>query len=212
LAQIADLALFGHDALPPEAQQGLEVTARFKAPPFTFSNACHACTVEVDPRTGEVRILRYAVSEDCGVMINPMVVEGQIAGGVVQGVGGTLYEHFIYDDDGNPPFCERGPRFGTHAANENFYAPYYGKLLIVSYFNAGLQVFDIRDPFNPRRVAYFIQAPNRNAHNSRHLRAVVGGYIVVSSAENSFAFQPKLGYSRFRSVGAHFIHDSDIAV
>jgi carbon-monoxide dehydrogenase large subunit len=102
LAQIADLALFGHDALPPEAQQGLEVTARFKAPPFTFSNACHACTVEVDPRTGEVRILRYVVSEDCGVMINPMVVEGQIAGGVVQGVGGTLYEHFIYDADGNP--------------------------------------------------------------------------------------------------------------
>ena len=86
----------------PEAQQGLEVTARFTAPPFTFSNACHACTVEVDPRTGEVRILRYVVSEDCGVMINPMVVEGQIAGGVVQGIGGTLYEHFVYDDDGNP--------------------------------------------------------------------------------------------------------------
>ncbi len=47
-------------------------------------------------------ILRYVVSEDCGVMINPMVVEGQIAGGVVQGIGGVLYEHFVYDDDGNP--------------------------------------------------------------------------------------------------------------
>jgi carbon-monoxide dehydrogenase large subunit len=102
LAQLAELALFGHGALPAEAQQGLEVTARFTAPPFTFSNACHACTVEVDARTGEVRILRYVVSEDCGVMINPMVVEGQIAGGVVQGIGGTLYEHFVYDDDGNP--------------------------------------------------------------------------------------------------------------
>ncbi len=101
-AQVADLALFGHAALPPEAQQGLEVTARFTAPPFTFSNACHACTVEVNPRTGEVQILRYVVSEDCGVMINPMVVEGQIAGGVVQGIGGTLYEHFVYDPDGNP--------------------------------------------------------------------------------------------------------------
>ena len=101
-AQLADLALFGHAALPPDAQRGLEVTARFTAPPFTFSNACHACTVEVDPRTGEVRILRYVVSEDCGVMINPMVVEGQIAGGVVQGIGGVLYEHFIYDADGNP--------------------------------------------------------------------------------------------------------------
>ncbi len=49
-----------------------------------------------------MRILRYVVSEDCGVMINPMIVEGQIAGGVVQGIGGTLYEHFVYDDDGNP--------------------------------------------------------------------------------------------------------------
>ena len=55
LAQIADLACSVTRALPPEAQQGLEVTARFKAPPFTFSNACHACTVEVDPRTGEVQ-------------------------------------------------------------------------------------------------------------------------------------------------------------
>jgi carbon-monoxide dehydrogenase large subunit len=76
--------------------------ARSLAPPLTLSNACHACTVEVDVRTGRVRVLRYVVSEDCGRMINPMVVEGQIAGGVVQGLGGVLYEHMIYDDDGNP--------------------------------------------------------------------------------------------------------------
>ncbi len=47
-------------------------------------------------------LLRYVVSEDCGVMINPDIVEGQIAGGVVQGIGGVLYEHMVYDDDGNP--------------------------------------------------------------------------------------------------------------
>ena len=47
-------------------------------------------------------MLRYVVSEDCGVMINPMIVEGQVAGGVVQGIGGVLYEHIVYDDDGNP--------------------------------------------------------------------------------------------------------------
>ena len=58
--------------------------------------------VEVDPATGAVEILRYVVSEDCGVMINPNVVEGQIAGGVVQGIGGVLYEHFVYDEAGNP--------------------------------------------------------------------------------------------------------------
>ena len=67
-----------------------------------WSNACHAVTVEVDPDTGTVEILRYVVSEDCGMMINPNIVEGQIAGGVAQGIGGVLYEHNVYDDDGNP--------------------------------------------------------------------------------------------------------------
>jgi carbon-monoxide dehydrogenase large subunit len=52
--------------------------------------------------TGVVRLLRYIVSEDCGPMINPAVVEGQIAGGTVQGIGGALYEHLVYDDHGNP--------------------------------------------------------------------------------------------------------------
>ena len=56
----------------------------------------------MDVRTGFVTILRYIVSEDCGPMINPNVVEGQIAGGTVQGIGGVLYEHLTYDDDGNP--------------------------------------------------------------------------------------------------------------
>ncbi len=52
--------------------------------------------------TGEVEILRYVVSEDCGAMINPMVVHGQISGGVVQGIGGVLHEQFVYDESGNP--------------------------------------------------------------------------------------------------------------
>ena len=60
------------------------------------------CTCEVDLATGDVTLLRYIVSEDCGPMINPNVVEGQIAGGTVQGIGGVLYEHLAYDDDGNP--------------------------------------------------------------------------------------------------------------
>jgi hypothetical protein len=59
-------------------------------------------------------------------------------------------------------FCAKGARFGTHEMPRRIFAPYYGKLLIVSFFNAGLQVFDIRDPYNPRRVAYFIQAKNSN--------------------------------------------------
>jgi hypothetical protein len=57
-------------------------------------------------------------------------------------------------------FCAKGSRFGTHEFNRAIYAPYYGKILIVAMFNAGLQVWDIRDPYSPRRIAYFIQAPN----------------------------------------------------
>ena len=67
-----------------------------------WANATHLCTCEVDVTTGAVTLIRYIVSEDCGPMINPNVVEGQIAGGTVQGIGGVLYEELIYDDDGNP--------------------------------------------------------------------------------------------------------------
>ena len=102
LAEVARVAYSESDLLPPGVEPGLEVVSRFKAPPVMYSNACHVCTCEVDPATGRVTITRYVVSEDCGVMINPMVVEGQIAGGVVQGIGGALYEEVVYDEDGNP--------------------------------------------------------------------------------------------------------------
>ena len=103
IADVARLAYLDPAGLPPGMEMGLEEKARYTPnAPFTWSNSCHACFCEVDPRTGEVTLLRYVVSEDCGVMINPDVVEGQIAGGVVQGIGGVLYEHMVYDDDGNP--------------------------------------------------------------------------------------------------------------
>ncbi len=103
LAEVASAAYVGHDTLPPGVEPGLETAARFKSPTaFTWSNACHICTCEVDVTTGKVALLRYVVSEDCGPMINPMVVEGQIAGGVVQGIGGVLLEHMVYDESGNP--------------------------------------------------------------------------------------------------------------
>lgn len=63
-------------------------------------------------------------------------------------------------------FCAKGSRFGVHELSRAIYPPYYGRLIIASMFNAGLQVWDIRDPYNPRRVAYFIQAPNKNTHVS----------------------------------------------
>ncbi len=103
ITEVARLAYLNPAGLPRGMEMGLEEKARYtpKAP-FTWSNSCHACLCEVDPRTGEVTLLRYVVSEDCGVMINPDIVEGQIAGGVVQGIGGVLYEHMVYDESGNP--------------------------------------------------------------------------------------------------------------
>ena len=81
----------------------LEATARFTSQAMIhWANATHACTCEVDVETGQVTLTRYIVSEDVGAMINPNVVEGQIAGGTVQGIGGALLENMVYDDDGNP--------------------------------------------------------------------------------------------------------------
>ena len=103
IAEAARIAYLDPGRLPAGMEMGLEEKARFTpTAPFTWSNSCHACICEVDPRTGGVKLLRYVVSEDCGVMINPDIVEGQIAGGVAQGIGGVLYEHMVYDDDGNP--------------------------------------------------------------------------------------------------------------
>ncbi len=102
MLDVATAAYHKHEQLPEGMEPGLEATFRYKAPGRTWANACHACTVEVDTTTGKVEILRYIVSEDCGVMINPMVVEGQVSGGVVQGIGAVLYEHLVYDPDGNP--------------------------------------------------------------------------------------------------------------
>jgi aerobic carbon-monoxide dehydrogenase large subunit len=102
LAHVAATAHLQPGSLPDDVDPVLEVMYRYKGPEGMWSNACHACTCEVDPHTGTVTLLRYVVSEDCGVMINPNIVEGQIAGGVAQGIGGVLYEHNVYDDAGNP--------------------------------------------------------------------------------------------------------------
>jgi carbon-monoxide dehydrogenase large subunit len=101
--EIAALAYFQPEALPPGVPAGLEASGRYaNQRPMHWVNATHLCTCEVDIATGQVKLLRYIVSENCGAMINPNVVEGQIAGGTVQGIAGALFEHLAYDDDGNP--------------------------------------------------------------------------------------------------------------
>lgn len=102
-ADLAYRTYYEPQQLPPGTSASLEATARFTSQaPIHWANATHACTCEVDVETGQVRLMRYIVSEDVGPMINPNVVEGQIAGGTVQGIGGALMENLVYDDDGNP--------------------------------------------------------------------------------------------------------------
>jgi carbon-monoxide dehydrogenase large subunit len=78
----------------------LQATEYYEPPTVTWANGVHAVTVEVDVQTGQVQILRYVVVHDCGTVINPMVVDGQIHGGVAQGIGGALYEEVVYDENG----------------------------------------------------------------------------------------------------------------
>ena len=79
---------------------GLAATVYFDPPGATFSGAVHVAAVEIDPDTGRVRVTRYALVEDCGIVINPMLVEGQIHGALAQGIGEALLEGVVYDGDG----------------------------------------------------------------------------------------------------------------
>jgi carbon-monoxide dehydrogenase large subunit len=101
IAAVARRALHEPHLLPAGVEPGLEVTRRFMPPePGSFASAVHAAHVELDPVTGAVRLLRYVVVEDCGRVVNPMIVDGQVQGGVAQGIGGALLEHLVYDEDG----------------------------------------------------------------------------------------------------------------
>jgi carbon-monoxide dehydrogenase large subunit len=100
LGQLASAAAPGQP-LPDGFTPGLEATHYFLAPRATFASGLHVAVVEIDPETWEVHVLDYAVVSDAGPLINPLIVEGQIVGGVAQGVGGALYEELAYDADGN---------------------------------------------------------------------------------------------------------------
>lgn len=92
-------AAFTPGNLPKGLEPGLNETAIFLPPAATFPNACHVCEVEITPETGHVEILRYTAVDDCGVEINPLLVRGQVHGGIVQGVGQALMENMLYEID-----------------------------------------------------------------------------------------------------------------
>jgi carbon-monoxide dehydrogenase large subunit len=101
LAAVAQAARPGWDHhRPPGVDAGLEEIFHWEPPTVTWANATHLAVVEVDSASGRIEIEQYVVAHDCGVVINPMLVEGQVVGGTVQGLGGTLLEAFVYDRQG----------------------------------------------------------------------------------------------------------------
>ena len=103
LAKVAQAARPGWDhSRPAGVDAGLEETYYYEPPTVTWSYAVHAAIVDIDVEIGRVKIEKYVVTHDCGVMVNPMLVEGQIVGGAIQGIGGALLEEIKYDSQGQP--------------------------------------------------------------------------------------------------------------
>ncbi len=101
LAEIARIAYFDPARLPPGMEPGLEAHRTYDPPPMTYANSTHLCEVVVDTETGLATPVRYLLAEDCGTMLNPMIVAGQQHGAVAMGLSGALREHVIYDADGH---------------------------------------------------------------------------------------------------------------
>ncbi|MEM7466304.1 MAG: xanthine dehydrogenase family protein molybdopterin-binding subunit [Pseudomonadota bacterium] len=101
--EVAHLAYVPSNFPHGEIELGLEETTYYDPPNFTFPAGCHCCEIEIDPETGEVSIEDYTVGDDFGQIINPMIVEGQVHGGLAQGIGQALTEHAIYDVESGQP-------------------------------------------------------------------------------------------------------------
>ena len=99
---IQEIALAAHVAkeIPPDTEPGLSATYFFEPKNFTFPFGTHICVVEIDKETGETKIVRYVAVDDCGKVINPLLVDGQVHGGIVQSIGQALYEEVVYDEQG----------------------------------------------------------------------------------------------------------------
>jgi aerobic carbon-monoxide dehydrogenase large subunit len=98
-AEAGFMAFMG-DNLPPGLEPGMDATRRFEPPNFVFPFGTHVCVVEVDAQTGQVEFVKYLAVDDCGRLLNPMIVEGQVHGGIAQGLSQAMFEEVVYDDDG----------------------------------------------------------------------------------------------------------------
>jgi carbon-monoxide dehydrogenase large subunit len=102
MAEVARLAYIPHDYPLETLEPGLQDTAVYDPPSFAFSNGAHVCEIEIDPQTGRIEVTGYWAVDDVGTVINPMIVHGQIHGGIAQGIGQALLERCAYDGDGQP--------------------------------------------------------------------------------------------------------------
>jgi carbon-monoxide dehydrogenase large subunit len=100
LAAVAFEAFTAHN-LPDGVEPNLEASTTWDPPNFTFPFGTHVCVVEVDEETGSIDLVKYIAVDDCGNQVNPMIVDGQIHGGIAQGIGQAMFEEAVYDDDGN---------------------------------------------------------------------------------------------------------------
>ncbi|WP_445487954.1 xanthine dehydrogenase family protein molybdopterin-binding subunit [Rhodopseudomonas sp. RCAM05734] len=100
LADVARISYLDPTALPDGIPPGLDFSLTYDPPPMTYSNSAHACEIEIDPQTGRIEILRYVVAEDCGTVLNPIVVAGQQRGAIAMGLSGSLLEQVYYDESG----------------------------------------------------------------------------------------------------------------
>jgi carbon-monoxide dehydrogenase large subunit len=170
-----------------EIEPGLTETGTYD-PPGTFSNACHVAIVEVDEETGRTTVEKYLVAEDAGRIINPMIAEGQVQGGIAQGIGNALLEEIIYDDDGGiltanladymPPTAHEIPPIEMHhietpSANSITKAKGLGEggtigapAAILNAINDALTPFDVQIdeiPATPQRVRAALRAKEKTA-------------------------------------------------
>jgi aerobic carbon-monoxide dehydrogenase large subunit len=100
MAEISGAAHIPPNELPADIEPGLEESSFYDPENFVFPFGAHACVVDVDAETGKVKVVRYVAVDDCGPAINPMLIDGQIHGGIVHAIGQALYEQVVYDEDG----------------------------------------------------------------------------------------------------------------
>ncbi|GAB3301493.1 molybdopterin-dependent oxidoreductase [Epidermidibacterium keratini] len=125
--------------VPDDSEPGIEGTDYYSPPRSTFASGMHAAIVEIDKQTFDIKIVKYAVNHDCGELINPMIVEGQVQGGLAQGIGGALYEKMEYDDYGQL----------QNASFMDFLLPYVTEIPMESLGELSLEHQITPSPLNP---------------------------------------------------------------